>query len=99
MELEYSSRSLEKACTNERVMKKTYNVQIAKTLKLRIAEMRRALEPRDLLNGTGRWEELEGDRSGQWSARLSGNYRLIMQPVDRQIVTVLVIEVIDYHKK
>jgi proteic killer suppression protein len=98
MQLEYASRDLEKTCTDQRAMQKKLGAQIAKTLKLRIAEMRRAVEMGDLLLGTGRWEELKGDRAGEWSARLSANWRLVVQPVDRDVVTVLVLEIVDYHK-
>lgn len=99
MQLEYASRAIEKTCTDGRHMQKERGVQMAKTLKLRIAELRRAVEMNDLLLGTGRWEELEGDRAGEWSARLTKNWRLIVEPLDRSIVTVRVIEIIDYHKR
>ena len=98
MQLEYATRDLEKTCTDERVMQKKLGAQIAKTLQLRITEMRRAVEMGDLLLGTGRWEELTGDRAGEWSARLSANWRLIVQPFDREVMTVLVVEIVDYHK-
>ena len=45
----------------------------------------------DLLLGTGRWEELKADRAGQWSARLTGNWRLIVEPDVDERVAVLVI--------
>lgn len=98
MELEYATRDLERACTNERQMQRQYGAQIAKALKLRIAELRRARELGDLLLGTGRWEELSGGRAGQWSARLTANWRLIIEPVDRTTITVRVVEIVDYHK-
>lgn len=99
MELEYASRDMERTCTDERTMQRKHGAQVAKTLKLRIAEMRRAVEMGDLLLGTGRWEELSGDRAGEWSARLSANWRLIVRPLIRDVTTVLVIEIIDYHKR
>lgn len=80
-------------------MQKELGAQIAKPLKLRIAELRRAREIGDLLLGTGRWEELDADRAGQWSARLTANWRLIVSPVDRTVVTVRVVEIVDYHKR
>lgn len=97
MELEYATRELEKTCTDERAMQKKHGVQLSKALKLRIAELRRAVEIDDLLLGTGRWEQLAGDRAGQWSARLTANWRLIVSLVDREVVTVLVVEIVDYH--
>ncbi|MBS1905488.1 MAG: type II toxin-antitoxin system RelE/ParE family toxin [Actinobacteria bacterium] len=99
MELEYATRELEKTCTDERAMQKKLGAQVAKTLKLRIAELRRSMQMDDLLRGTGRWEQLTGDRIGEWSARLTANWRLIVTPADREIVTVLVLEIVDYHRR
>lgn len=99
MELEYATRELEKTCTDERAMQKKLGVQVAKTLKLRIAELRRAVQMDDLLLGTGRWEQMTADRAGEWSARLTANWRLIVAVVDREIVTVLVLKIEDYHRR
>jgi toxin HigB-1 len=78
-------------------MQRDLGAQVAKALKLRITELDRVEEMADLLRGTGRWEELRADRSGQWSARLTGNWRLIVEPDLDDIVTVLVVEIVDYH--
>lgn len=78
-------------------MQRKLGDQVAKALRLRIAELSRARELGDLLLGTGRWEELQGDRSGQWSARLTKNWRLIVEP-DGESVTVSIVEITDYQK-
>lgn len=96
MEIGYATRDLERLCTNERRMQKHLGAQVAKTLKLRIAELRYVQEMKDLLLGTGKWEELKADRAGQWSARLTANWRLIVEPANDSI-TVTIIEIIDYH--
>ena len=96
MEIGYATRDLERLCTDERRMQKHLGVQVAKTLKLRIAELRYVQEMKDLLLGTGKWEELKADRAGQWSARLTANWRLIVEPASDSI-TVIIIEIIDYH--
>jgi proteic killer suppression protein len=80
VELRYATSELERQCTDDRYMQRTLGAQIAKTLRLRIAELRFASQMTDLLLGVGRWEELRGDRAGQWSARLSANWRLIVAP-------------------
>lgn len=97
MQLGYANRELERICTDARYMQRKLGVQVAKTLKLRIAELRYATEMADLLHGTGRWEELSGDRAGQWSARLTANWRLIVQP-EGESITVTVVEIVDYHR-
>ncbi|MEU2203688.1 type II toxin-antitoxin system RelE/ParE family toxin [Microbacterium oleivorans] len=96
MEIGYATRDLERLCTDERRMQKHLGAQVAKTLKLRIAELRYVQEMKDLLLGTGKWEELKADRAGQWSARLTANWRLIVEPANDGI-TVTIIEIIDYH--
>jgi plasmid maintenance system killer protein len=50
----------------------------------------------DLVRATGRWEELAGDRLGQWSARLGKNWRLVVEAT-RGDTLVIVVEVVDYH--
>lgn len=96
MELRYASNELQKRCTQERYMQKKLGAQVAKSLRLRLMELRRASEMTDLLLGAGHWEELKQDRQGQWSARLTKNWRLIVKPEDNN-VTVWVVEITDYH--
>jgi proteic killer suppression protein len=78
-------------------MQKALGAQVAKALRLRLAELTYVEEMADLLHGTGRWEELTADRVGQWSARLTGNWRLIVEPHLGDSVVVLVVEIVDYH--
>lgn len=79
-------------------MQRRLGAEVAKALKLRLFELRATTDMPLLLQGRGRWEELRGDRSGQWSARLSANWRLIVEP-DHGDVTVLIVEIVDYHRK
>ena len=88
MEVRYIDRKIEKICINEREMKRKLSQDVAKRLRLRID---------DLLQGTGRWETLSGDRVGQWSARLTANWRLIVTDEGGTPVVACVIEIIDYH--
>jgi len=96
MELRYVTNELEKQCTEERYMQRKLGVQVAKSLRLRLTELRRASAPADLLLGAGNWEELTQDRQGQWSARLTKNWRLIVEPEGNDII-VWIIEIVDYH--
>ncbi len=97
MEVRYATRDLERVCTDARRMQTALGANLAKKLKLRIAELTYVEGMADLLEGPGRWEELKADRAGQWSARLTGNWRLIVQSEEGDEVTVLVVEIIDYH--
>lgn len=98
MKLRYATRDLERLCTDARRMQKSLGAERAKKLQLRLDDLRAAEKMTDLLQMTGRWEELKADRAGQWSARLTGNWRLIVEPDDEGAeVTVLVVEIVDYH--
>ena len=97
MEVRYIDRKIEKICINEREMKRKLSQDVAKRLRLRIAELYNAESFDDLLQGTGRWECLSGDRIGQWSARLTTNWRLIVTDEGGTPVVACVIKIIDYH--
>ena len=97
MELSYASRDLERICTDARRMQKSLGAERAKKLRLRLDDLRAAEKMDDLLQMAGKWEELKADRAGQWSGRLTGNWRLIVQPEEGDEVTVLVVEIVDYH--
>lgn len=97
MELKYADNELERQCTDARYMLRKLGAQRAKALKLRLDELRRVSELGDLLFIAGKWEELKGDRAGQWSGRLTANWRLIVEPDGTIITVVLVREIVDYH--
>ena len=96
--ISYKTRQLERACLDEREMKRRYESQVAKGIKLRHTELRAAGTVDDLLHGPGRWEVLTGDRAGQWSGRLTGNWRFIIEPTNSDGSEVLVSEIVDYHQ-
>lgn len=102
MEVRYRTRKLEKQCLKEREMKKAFPLEaVRKGLKRRIHELYLAESFDELLKFPGKWEELRGERKGQWSARLNGNWRIIVCPVETDgqthIDIVQVEEVVDYH--
>jgi proteic killer suppression protein len=79
-------------------------------LKVRIALLETAPSLAHLRGAPGKWHPLGADRTGQWSARLDGNYRLIIVPdhepmpllpdggLDAARVTkVKIVGVVDYH--
>ena len=78
-------------------MQRKLGAQRAKALKLRLDELRRVSKLDDLFFIAGKWEELKGDRAGQWSGRLTANWRLIVEPEGTIIAVVLVREIVDYH--
>jgi len=98
MELRYATQKLERICIDSREMGRRLASPVVRSLRLRIAELRAARDCADLAYGTGRWEQLTGDRRGQWSARLSANWRLIVEEDAPETATVLVVEIVDYHR-
>lgn len=99
MKLGYGSEELRKVCTDEKRMKRRFDIKVVKTLRRRLQELVAARSMEDLLLGTGKWERLQADRAGQWSARLSANWRLIVTEVDEGDVDVIIVEIVDYHRK
>lgn len=97
MELRYADNELERQCTDGRYMQRKLGMQRAKALRLRLDELRRVAELAELLVIAGKWEELKGDRAGQWSGRLTANWRLIVEPDQTVINIVLIREIVDYH--
>lgn len=53
-----------------------------------------ASSPHDMDRPTYRLHPLKGDRRGQWSVRVSGNWRIVFRFVDGEVVGV---DLIDYH--
>ena len=109
MKLTFSTKKLEKICTNEKEMRKQRG-DIAKKLRLRI----NALETFTTLGEVvredplGKWHPLHEDREGQWAGKLSANYRLIIIPLadgSVEIAEVLqatgarVHDIEDYHER
>lgn len=99
MLLRFASRDIERICTDSRYMTRKLGADVAKRLRLRVAELQYVTKLGDLLEGPGRWEPLVGNRGHQWPARLSANWRLIVEPPGPgQGDAILVVEVVDYHK-
>ena len=59
-----------------------------------LADLDVARNPRDLDQPGYRLHRLQGDRSGQWSIRISGNWRIVFRFVEGEPVDV---DLIDYH--
>ncbi|MGM7422251.1 type II toxin-antitoxin system RelE/ParE family toxin [Cellulosimicrobium sp. CpK407] len=97
LEVTYASAHFERVCTDERAMRKEVGAEVAKALRRRLAELRSAETMADVLDGPGRWEQLTGDRRGTWSARVSANWRLIVEVAGADSTSVVVVRLEDYH--
>lgn len=89
---------------------KTHGPENSKKLKSRLNDLDAAQSMEDMRKLPGHWEELKNERSGQFSARLHGGTRLIMQPQKHPASTkpdggldwsaidcIFIVEVVDYH--
>lgn len=107
MEVGYADKKLEKSCTDDRQMKKTYSAVVAKALQKRLVELEIADNMLALQDGIGKWHPLDGNYKGCWGASLNGNVRIVVSGVEAEEVeyqwelvsVVCVEEVTDYHDK
>ena len=110
MEVLFDAERLKALCESAVQRKKKFGEPAASKLKTRLDDLDAAQCMEDMRNLPGHWEELRGERKGQFSCRLVGGLRLIVRPARqpapakpdggldwRAIDRVTVIEVVDYH--
>lgn len=96
---------------NPRKVKAAYGEPSAKKLQNRLDDLHAAPSMETMRSLPGSWEELKGDRKGQFSARLQDGRRLIVRPQKeppptkpdggldwRAIDGLYIVEVVDYHE-
>lgn len=110
IEISWSSRKLEKVCTDDRQAVRRWGTDNWKILRRRLAALLAAPTLADMTGVPGNCHQLHADRAGEFAISLWGSYRLIFEPahnpfpaltdggVDRALVTKIEIkEVVDYH--
>lgn len=110
MEVSFANDRLKKTCETAGERKKRYGEPVASKLKTRLDELDAAQNLEHMRHLPGHWEELKGERKGQFSCRLAGGMRLVVtsrrQPIPskpdggldwRAIDQVTILEVVDYH--
>ena|SRR5438874_13830176 len=110
MEVGFANERLKKTFESPAERKKRFGEPAAGKLKTRLDDLDAAQSMEDMRNLPGHWEELTGDRKGQFSCRLASGLRLIVRPkrqpppakpdggLDwRAVDQVTVLEVVDYH--
>ena len=96
MELEFSSNRLANASVSLSEASRLFGVPIGRKYIQRLAVMRAADKFAELYGHRAlRLHPLKGDRAGQYSMTLTGNYRLILERVSEDVARVLEVE--DYH--
>lgn len=110
MKISYKSNKLEKQLTDPKKMKKTFGV-MAKKINKRMKDLSGVETLADMqLIPAARCHELSGNKQGKLAVDVSGNYRLIFEPVHNpqpekddggldwlRVTKIKIIEVEDYH--
>jgi plasmid maintenance system killer protein len=110
MEINFTSRKIEKLCNSSKKMRGELGEREGKVLQQRLAEMKASDTLEDLRKMPGRCHELAGDRKGQLAVDLVHPRRLLFVPdhdpvpkkpdggLDWQQVTrVTIVGIDDYH--
>ena len=96
MQIEFSSHPLAEASVSLSEASRLFGVPIGRKYLQRLAVLRAADKFAQLYGHRAlRLHPLKGDRAGQYSMTLTGNYRLIIKKVEED--TVRIIDVEDYH--
>jgi len=96
VKIEFSSNHLFNASVNLSEASRLFGIPIGRKYIQRLAILR-AMDKFSQLHGHQalRLHPLKGDRTGQYSIALTGNYRLILEKVNED--KVLIVDVEDYH--
>lgn len=97
MRLDYASPEVRKICIDERYAQRRLGTRMSRALTERMRELKRATHLAELLEVSGRWEPLRGNRRNQWSGHLTANWRLIVTELETDAGTVIILEIVDYH--
>ena len=99
MRVVFANKKLERLA-HDRSYTWKYSQEVAEAYRLRLQALESAGDVRDVPHlGSVRLEKLKGSRRRQWSMRLTGPWRLVLQfRRDEQGQLAVVIEVVDYHR-
>lgn len=98
MEITYSSKKLERICTNASVAKKKYGSDMSEKIQMRIDEINAAVNVEMMIQfHIGRCHELKGNRKRQYAVDLIHPYRLVFSKIGQEIQIANIEEIVDYH--
>ncbi len=110
MTVSVGSRKLAKVFAKPETIDKRFGTDLGKQVRKRLDDLVAAETLDDIRYAPGRFEELTGDRRGQFSLRVSANVRLIIEPANdaeclkndggidmRSVTAVRIVEIVDYH--
>lgn len=98
MEIEYSSKSIEKVCTNASAAVKKHGQEMTDKIHQRIDEIHAADTVEEMIRfKIGRCHPLHNNRKNQYAVDLVHPYRLVFEKMGDEIQIVNIIEIVDYH--
>ena len=110
MHVEFVDARLKKTCEDKASRQRAFQKAAADKLAQRLDDLRAARCMDDMHHLPGSWEELTGDRRGQFSCRLDKKLRLVLRPTQQPAPTkpdggldwatidaVTILEVVNYH--
>lgn len=98
MQIEYKNRTIEKICTNASYALKKYGSEMAEKIHQRIGEIYAADSVEMMIaHKIGRCHPLHGNRKNQYAVDLIHPYRLVFTKKSNGLLTINIVEIIDYH--
>ncbi len=110
MKVEFLDARLKKTCEDKASRQRTFQKAAADKLATRLDDLAAAASMDTMRKLPGSWEELTGDRRGQFSCRLDKKLRLVIRPSKQPppakpdggldwaaVDAVTVLEVLNYH--
>ena len=110
MKVEFVDARLKKSCEDKATRQRQYQKAAANKLATRLDDLAAAASMEIVRHLPGSWEELTGDRKGQFSCRLDKKLRLVIRPTTQPppakadggldwaaVDAVTVLEVVNYH--
>lgn len=97
MRIEFKDKGLKADYEKPGGLEKKYGNRRAELIRLRIQTLKSIDRIDQLWSLPGHFHPLREDRSGEWACSLEQPYRLIFRYVPNN--RVIIIEIVDYHKK
>ncbi len=111
MQLLFRSRKLQKQCSSSKELRRTFGVEQAIVVEMRLSELRAAANLAQMrYRPRARCHELKAEREGQLSVDLKHPYRLVFMPAHEplpkkldggleweKVTEIIILEVVDYH--
>lgn len=100
LDITYKSKKLEKVCEDKKTAVKTYGLDMARKIKIRINEIKAADSVEEMIQfQIGRCHALSGNRLGKYAVDLIQPFRLIFikNKDTGELKIVKIIDIVDYH--